>query len=154
MPTCPNCGEIVMQGDPYCSHCGTAFRWREDEDDYFDDYVSALKLKTRHLTEDEEYRSALETVKELREYDDANNELKALRNHYIELYVRYAKDLEYGDANNAVNEYLEIFPDDLTFLKIISVKAREYRDLDLVNEINYRLDSIDGFKADTDFSPY
>ncbi len=35
MPTCPNCGEIVMNGDPYCPHCGTTFRWsheRGDED--------------------------------------------------------------------------------------------------------------------------
>lgn len=22
MATCPNCGEIVMEGDPYCSNCG------------------------------------------------------------------------------------------------------------------------------------
>ena len=25
MPTCPNCGEIVMGGDPYCPNCGTIF---------------------------------------------------------------------------------------------------------------------------------
>lgn len=31
MPTCPNCGEIVMNGDPYCPHCGTTFRWVEEE---------------------------------------------------------------------------------------------------------------------------
>ena len=31
MVTCPNCGEIVMKGDPYCTHCGTVLRW------YFDD---------------------------------------------------------------------------------------------------------------------
>lgn len=27
MPTCPNCGSIVMEGDPYCSHCGAHFNW-------------------------------------------------------------------------------------------------------------------------------
>lgn len=35
MPTCPNCGEIIMNGDPYCPNCGTTFRWsheRGDED--------------------------------------------------------------------------------------------------------------------------
>ena len=32
MPTCPNCGSIVMKGDPYCSHCGTAFQWSDDEE--------------------------------------------------------------------------------------------------------------------------
>ena len=26
MPTCPNCGEIVMNGDPYCPNCGTTFK--------------------------------------------------------------------------------------------------------------------------------
>ena len=26
MPTCPNCGEIVMNGDPYCPNCGSVFR--------------------------------------------------------------------------------------------------------------------------------
>ena len=40
MATCPNCGSIVMEGDPYCSHFGAHFRWDdidddEDSDDYF-----------------------------------------------------------------------------------------------------------------------
>ena len=34
MPTCPNCGSIVMDGDPYCSHCGAPFKWNHaDEPD-------------------------------------------------------------------------------------------------------------------------
>lgn len=33
MPVCPNCGEIVMEGDPYCSHCGATFIWDDDEYD-------------------------------------------------------------------------------------------------------------------------
>lgn len=32
MATCPNCGEIVMEGDPYCSHCGSSLRWNLDDD--------------------------------------------------------------------------------------------------------------------------
>ena len=32
MATCPNCGEVVMDGDPYCSHCGSALRWNFDDD--------------------------------------------------------------------------------------------------------------------------
>ena len=37
--TCPNCGSIVMEGDPYCEHCGTTFEWDDDEyDDEDDDY--------------------------------------------------------------------------------------------------------------------
>ena len=33
MATCPNCGEIVMNGDPYCSNCGATLRWISDEED-------------------------------------------------------------------------------------------------------------------------
>ena len=32
MPTCPNYGFIVMEGDPYCSHCVTAFQWSDEEE--------------------------------------------------------------------------------------------------------------------------
>lgn len=38
MATCPNCGSIVMEGDPYCSHCGAHFRWDDIDDDESDDY--------------------------------------------------------------------------------------------------------------------
>ena len=35
MTTCPNCGSIVMNGDSYCTHCGSTLRWSgNDEDDY------------------------------------------------------------------------------------------------------------------------
>jgi hypothetical protein len=27
MPYCPNCGETIMNGDPYCSSCGSHLRW-------------------------------------------------------------------------------------------------------------------------------
>ena len=36
MPTCPNCGTIVLEGEPYCSHCGTTFVWYDDEEDAFE----------------------------------------------------------------------------------------------------------------------
>ena len=36
MPTCPNCGSIIMEGDPYCTHCGASLKWDfEDEEDYY-----------------------------------------------------------------------------------------------------------------------
>lgn len=34
MNTCPNCGSIVMEGDPYCPHCGVHLKW--DSDDEFE----------------------------------------------------------------------------------------------------------------------
>lgn len=30
MPTCPDCGEIIMEGDPYCSSCGAHLMWSDD----------------------------------------------------------------------------------------------------------------------------
>ena len=33
MPLCPNCGEIVMEGDSFCSHCGAHFVWDFDDED-------------------------------------------------------------------------------------------------------------------------
>ena len=43
MPTCPNCGSIVMEGDPYCSHCGAHFKWNftVEEEDSYDENVSS-----------------------------------------------------------------------------------------------------------------
>ena len=36
MPTCPNCGSVVMEGDPYCSHCGAHFKWSNTDDNVAD----------------------------------------------------------------------------------------------------------------------
>ena len=38
MPTCPGCGEIVMEGDPYCPNCGEVFDWDDDEEEDDDEY--------------------------------------------------------------------------------------------------------------------
>lgn len=32
MPTCPDCGSIIMEGDPYCPHCGAHLDWSDDEE--------------------------------------------------------------------------------------------------------------------------
>lgn len=31
MPTCLDCGSIVMEGDPYCTHCGAHLSWSSGE---------------------------------------------------------------------------------------------------------------------------
>lgn len=33
MNTCPDCGSVIMEGDPYCSHCGAHLSWDETEED-------------------------------------------------------------------------------------------------------------------------
>ena len=32
MHTCPDCGSMIMEGDPYCSHCGAHLSWSDDSD--------------------------------------------------------------------------------------------------------------------------
>ena len=46
MVTCPNCGEIVMNGDPYCTNCGTTFRW------YFDDVEDDCEIDEEESSQD------------------------------------------------------------------------------------------------------
>ena len=47
MPTCPDCGSIIMEGDPYCTHCGAHLSWSgEDETPHYsngDDLDDMLK---------------------------------------------------------------------------------------------------------------
>lgn len=31
MATCPDCGSIIMEGDPYCSHCRAHLNWVFDD---------------------------------------------------------------------------------------------------------------------------
>ena len=33
MNTCPDCGSMIMEGDPYCSHCGAHLSWDGPEND-------------------------------------------------------------------------------------------------------------------------
>lgn len=32
MPTCPDCGNIIMEGDPYCEHCGAHLSWSDERE--------------------------------------------------------------------------------------------------------------------------
>lgn len=34
MYTCPNCGSPVLEGDPYCQHCGSHLSWIGQTDDF------------------------------------------------------------------------------------------------------------------------
>ena len=38
MPTCPDCGSVIMEGDPYCSHCGAHLQWDFTDENEDDDY--------------------------------------------------------------------------------------------------------------------
>lgn len=45
MSVCPNCGSLVLEGDPYCEHCGTHLSGSEGseytntKDDDLDDFA-------------------------------------------------------------------------------------------------------------------
>ena len=58
MPTCPNCGEIVMNGDPYCPNCGTVFRRHyEKDEDPADDFKHLINTSKDHY-DVQKYESA------------------------------------------------------------------------------------------------
>ena len=146
---CPGCGSFISPGDAYCPECGATFRL--EDDDGLSEHVSELKARIGRLIREGEYESALDEARQLQEFCDATDEQDSLRRSYVELYDEYAGDLKYGDAASVVDEYLEVFPDDELFLNMISLKARQHRHTDLLDEISYRLDRADGFEADVDF---
>ena len=43
MPTCPDCGSIVMEGDPYCENCGALLEWDDDDEDEYDSQITYRK---------------------------------------------------------------------------------------------------------------
>ena len=47
MATCPDCGSVIMEGDPYCEHCGAHLIW--DYDDEEDDYENRRTSKPHFL---------------------------------------------------------------------------------------------------------
>ncbi len=148
---CPRCGSFIDPGDAYCPGCGATFQSVEDEDDdYLRDYVLGLKAKINRLIINEEYEKALHAIKELDGYEDASDELRIVRKYYVDCYVQYMDDFKNGDAYDVIDQYLEIFPEDTIFLSIIAVKAREFRDLMLVDEMYNKMDMLDGFSQDFD----
>lgn len=54
MNTCSDCGSIIMEGDPYCTHCGAHLKWSEDDTiaqksgDDLDDMLSSLFIDHAH----------------------------------------------------------------------------------------------------------
>lgn len=58
MHTCPDCGSIIMEGDPYCTHCGAHLSWSDDYgsqgrsnmgySDFDDSLEKSLEFEKRH----------------------------------------------------------------------------------------------------------
>ena len=171
---CPICGSFISPGDVYCPSCGATFRLDEEEDDYPDrcsvsksggnEYgsdssfkqISQLKLIMNQLIEVGEYESALNELVRMKEYCDVSEELKSVRRHYVGRYVEYIKERKYSDAHVCVFEYLGTYPDDSTFLSLISVNARQFGDSSMLNEMKHRMDMMGGYEdfEDVDYDCY
>jgi hypothetical protein len=124
------------------SGSGPAFRvgGNKYEINHSDKEISQLKIKANRLIEVGEYESALNELMELKKCCDVSQELKTVRRHYVGRYVEYIKERKYSDAHVCVFEYLGIYPDDSTFLSLISVNARQFGDSSMVNEMKHHMD--------------
>ena len=115
MPTCPNCGEIVVGGDPYCPNCGTIFTsTREYEENIIDefkyDYNRAKSFY--HLGHYENgfsmLRSASRYYKKMSDFEKAQVRAKPFRDDWVRelccrtvnLHARY-----YSEALDFIREH-------------------------------------------------
>lgn len=137
MATCPNCEELVMDGDPYCSHCGATFRWIDEDDEedcsrLREEYIARTKIKSE--IDNGNYKNALMTIRDYIEFNlsDLQGEI---RRHYIKEYKR-DYDISIYD------EYVSIMSDDIYFLSQIAVIERHHGNFPLIDECNRRIDEI------------
>ena len=161
---CPRCGSFISAGDAYCPECGYQERNEEEEDDFYvQDSIAAgsrqkewpVKEESKECPkiqegiskslESEDYKIALMLARDLREYGcsaDVGDELKKIRRHYLKKYDDFLREGNRIDANWVFEEYVDIYPYDMTFLSVIAIKARENGNLDLVNRIYDMMDEL------------
>ena len=160
---CPRCGSFISPGDAYCPECG--YREQSDEmEDYpvhpslsagseakakpvADESVECPKIQEglSKALESEDYKIALMLARDLREYEcsaDVAEELKKIRRHYIKRYDELMRKGNRIDANWVFEEYVDIYPYDMTFLSVIAIRARENGNLDLVNRVYDMMDEL------------
>lgn len=115
MPTCPNCGEIVMNGDPYCPNCGTIFRNpEEDEENIIDDFKYAYNRAKRlyyaknYITAFSMLLSASRNHKKMSDFEKTQVRANPFREDWVRelccrtlnLHARY-----YWDASDFIIEH-------------------------------------------------
>ncbi len=130
MPTCPNCGEIVMNGDPYCSHCGTVFR--RDNDNYDVTHESRPKKIVKKVP-------ITSFIACLYEFNISEITINAIK-----------RDLNVSKVKNATVNIGQEFPDadlDITFI-------RENKYFETVDSLKYSRfpNKIDGHCFRSDFT--
>ena len=90
MHTCPDCGSMIMEGDPYCSHCGAHLSWDGLEDD------SASQLYRKDDLED-----MLDSM-------FINSAQRQILKAKLESFLK-AKDCTRMEARQALDEYVFVF---------------------------------------------
>ena len=128
---CPNCGEIVMNGDPYCSHCGTALRWIND-----DNYNATSRIPAPTVRNNIPIESFFTC---LHEFDISAATINSIK-----------RDLNVSKAKNTVVNIGQEFPGadlDITFI-------RENKYFKTVDSIRYRQfpNKIEGHHFRSDFT--
>ena len=93
MPTCPNCGEIVMNGDPYCPHCGATFRWVDEE---YEMKREKYKRPLEVYLKDVPISRFNESIDKLQEYDH--------------ITIRIKKSFDLTNAKNTLFDLRQDYP--------------------------------------------
>ena len=130
MATCPNCGEIVMNGDPYCTHCGTALRWS-------DEYSQSRSSRRYPLVFLEVPIESFHSI--LNRFDLRATTISAIK-----------RDIDISKAGNAVVNVGQEFPGSNLNLAFIR-KNRYFRSIDSI-QYNIMLDKIEGTSFRSDFT--
>lgn len=78
---CPRYGEMVMEGYPYCSHCGVAFKWEEISDDDYNPHRERYMAKKR-IEKHIDNGQAIMIIAVCSEFDFEDFQ-KIIRQHYV-----------------------------------------------------------------------
>lgn len=122
MKTCPDCGSLIMEGDPYCSHCG-AHLSGSDYSDYRPD-------STRYSCEE-----LLGYAEESREYERRHQEMLK------KLSDCYKVELDDLDVKDGYIEYL--FSRKTPYYTLKMVATDQYGDMIGVKRDSIRVDFSD-----------
>ena len=139
MATCPNCGEIVMEGDPYCSNCGCTFSWIDDEEDIpKDSRPRDLRKEAWRLFEEGRKHEALDRINEAIELDDSSAAFYNVKGIILEYMYRYDEALSCYDISLSKSRSQVVMNNKARLLERIAVgecnSRNPGRGLDCINE--------------------
>lgn len=131
IPTCSNCGEIIMNGDSYCIHCGTALRWSGD------DYNSGRRSRPIEIVRTNIPVESF--LLSLYEFDISSATINCIK-----------RDLNVSKAKNSVVNIGQPFPG--ADLDIVFIRQNKY--FSTVDSVKYSLfpSKIEGYYFRSDFT--